>query len=60
MFDKSGEMTPPCGVPLVGFVTTPSAITPALSHCRSSLSALRSETRRSTSFISLSWSMLPK
>jgi methylmalonyl-CoA mutase cobalamin-binding domain/chain len=40
--------------------TTPSSITPAASHCRSSLSIRRSEMRRSTSFISLAWSMLPK
>ena len=34
-------------------VRTPSSITPASSHCRSSLSTRRSEMRRSTSFISL-------
>ena len=44
----------PCGVPATVGETAPSSITPASSHCRSSLSTLRSETRRATSFISLS------
>ena len=60
MLDSNGEITPPCGVPLSIVVSLPSSITPAASHCRSSLSTRRSEMRRSTSFISLSWSMLPK
>jgi hypothetical protein len=60
MFDKSGEITPPCGVPAVVFETTPASITPASSHRRSSLRTRRSEMRLATSFISFSWSMLPK
>ena len=40
MFDSSGEITPPCGVPAIGWLTTPSSITPAWSHCLSSLSIL--------------------
>jgi hypothetical protein len=54
MFDSKGEITPPCGVPATVGETTPSSITPASSHCRTSLSIRRSETRRATSFISLS------
>ena len=45
MFDSSGEITPPCGVPATVAETTPSSITPASSHCRSSLSTRRSEMR---------------
>ena len=41
-------------------VTTPSANTPAPSHCRISFSTRRSETRRSTSTINRSWSIDPK
>jgi hypothetical protein len=60
MFDRSGEITPPCGVPATVVDTTPSSITPAASHCRSSFSTRRSETLLPTSFINFSWSMLPK
>jgi hypothetical protein len=54
MFESNGEMTPPCGVPVAVDRTSPSSITPASSHFRISLSTRRSETRRATSFISLS------
>jgi len=60
MLDSRGEITPPCGVPATIFEMVLSSITPASSHCLSSLSIRRSETRRAISFISLSWSMLPK
>ena len=60
VLESKGEMTPPCGVPATVDETAPSSITPASSHCFSSLSILRSEMRRATSFISLSCSMLPK
>jgi hypothetical protein len=53
-------MTPPCGVPVTVSETTPSASTPAPSHARSNLSTRRSDTRRSTSTISRSWSIAPK
>src|SRR5687767_1430604 len=46
MFESSGEMTPPCGVPATVAVTRPSSVTPAWSHCRINLSTRRSETRR--------------
>ena len=38
MFARSGEITPPCGVPVTVSENTPSAITPACSHNRTSLS----------------------
>ena len=37
MFDNSGEITPPCGVPATVSRNTPSSITPASSHKRTSL-----------------------
>ena len=45
MLDSSGEITPPCGVPAVGWLTTPASITPACNHCLTSLSTRRSLTR---------------
>ena len=60
MFDNSGEITPPCGVPVTVSRNTPSSITPASSHKRSSLSTRRSETRSATSASSFCWSIEPK
>jgi hypothetical protein len=37
MFDSNGEITPPCGAPLVVSLATPSSITPASSHFRHQL-----------------------
>jgi hypothetical protein len=54
MLYNSGEITPPCGTPTTLALTAPPSITPASSPPRSSVSILRSLTRRSTSFISLS------
>ena len=51
---------PALGVPVTVSETTPSANTPARSHCRISLSTRRSDTRRSTSTINRSWSIEPK
>src|SRR5437773_9085636 len=42
MFASRGEATPPCGVPVSVWVTSPSSITPAFSHLR-----IRRMTRRS-------------
>jgi hypothetical protein len=58
--ESSGEITPPCGVPVIVDRHWPSAITPAASQCRSSFSTRRSEIRSATSFSSFLWSMLPK
>src|SRR5258705_2384189 len=55
MLANNGEITPPCGVPATVRSRTPSTITPACSHNRSSLSTRRSETRRLTSVSSRSW-----
>ena len=49
MFESSGEITPPCGVPAIDRRTSPSSITPAWSHLRTSLSTRLSETRSATS-----------
>ena len=49
MFESSGEITPPCGVPATVARHCPSSITPAASHCRSSFSTRRSEIRCATS-----------
>jgi hypothetical protein len=55
-----GVITPPCGVPATVRSRTPSTITPACSHLRSSLSIRRSETRLPTNSSSRSWSISPK
>src|SRR5664279_5475850 len=60
MFASSGEITPPCGVPATVAVNTPSANTPAPSHCRINFNTRRSDTRRPTSTINRSWSIEPK
>lgn len=60
MFDKSGEITPPCGVPRSGSLTLPFSITPALSQRRISFSTFGSVIRCSTAFMSSAWSMLSK
>src|SRR6266487_4364089 len=60
MLASRGEMTPPWGLPRSVPSRRPSTSTPAFSHCRRSLSTLRSDTRFSTSSISFSWSMVSK
>ena len=48
MLASKGEMGEPCGVPAPLSETTPPSKTPARSQLRSSLTILRSTTRRST------------
>src|ERR1700704_3688550 len=48
MFASRGEATPPCGVPVSVWVTSPSSITPAFSHLRIRRMTRRSPTRCST------------
>ena len=49
-------MTPPCGVPETVWLITPSSITSAVSHCRTSFCTRRSDTRSPTNSFSRSWS----
>ena len=60
MLASRGETGEPCGVPASVSETTPPSNTPARSQPRSSFNIRRSDTRRSTSAISASWSMLSK
>src|SRR6266446_3755362 len=55
MFASRGEATPPCGVPVSVWVTSPSSITPACSHLRIRRMTRRSPTRCSTKRINHSW-----
>jgi len=55
MFDSSGDSGPPCGVPSVLALTTPSCIIPAARNRRISFSTRTSSTRRATRDISTSW-----
>ena len=58
--ESSGEITPPCGVPADVVRTAPSSMTPASSHCLSSLSTRRSEIRFDNNSMSRSWSIASK
>jgi hypothetical protein len=60
MFESSGEITPPCGVPASERRVLPSSITPAWSHLRTSFSTRLSETRSATSASSRSCSIVEK
>src|SRR5436190_835008 len=55
MFASRGEATPPCGVPVSVWLTSPSSITPAFSHLRIRRMTRRSPTRCSTKRINHSW-----
>ena len=55
-FASSGEITPPCGVPVSGWRTTPFSITPAFSHLPINRSNAPSLTRWLSTSRSLVWS----
>ena len=56
----TGEITPPCGVPVTGRRTCPSSITPARSIARSSFRTAWSQTRSSTACINFSCGIAEK
>src|SRR6266516_4877113 len=60
MLARSGEITAPCPVPLSLTVTTPSSMTPALSHLRIKRMMRRSPIRCSTNRMSHSWFTVSK
>src|SRR5680860_406848 len=60
MLASSGEITPPCGVPVAAFVTLPASITPARSNARSSFSSDWSTIRSSTAPINPSCGIASK
>jgi hypothetical protein len=60
MLHKTGETTPPCGVPLVLCRTAPASITPACNIARRSFSKRRSQIRSSTTDINPECGIAPK
>src|SRR4029077_2904994 len=60
MFARSGEITEPCGLPVLGSDHLPSSITPAFNHFWISRRMRGSATRCSTNFISQLLSKLSK